>query len=162
MVDDWKRKIRITWNRHHSETIALSFRNTDHWEGGVWTTRIASQTIDKGRTWCGDTANFGSRSVIPWHDISATVNEGSIKGLIPVCKSDDCILWKRTTIVQRYRNNGQKASHHYRHHNYKWKSCVREKKFIGGVQKTNLLVFIRVIWIIDDDYTAKTIAILGR
>ena len=36
------------------------------------------------------------------------------------------------------------------------------KNIICGVQKTNLLVFIRVIWIIDDDYTAKTIAILGR
>ena len=36
--------------------------------------------------------------MIPCHDISATVtvNGGRIR-LIPVCKSDDCILWIRRT-----------------------------------------------------------------
>ena len=37
--------------------------------------------------------------MVPCPDVSATVNEGSIKGLIPICKSDDCILLIRRTKV---------------------------------------------------------------
>ena len=46
--------------------------------------------------------------------------EISVKGLIPVCKSDDSILWIiQTTMLKGVKNNRQDESHHHQNHNYK-------------------------------------------
>ena len=161
MTVDWEDKIRITRDRDQSEAITLSMRNFDDCKREVRTTRKASQPIDE--SWIGYDFNRSLRrsKVIPCQVyISATVNgdkhektntslqewwqyaldnaNETFKGVKVVDKTVLTII----NIVTIKRGLSVRL------------------RVVGKIKSHDALIFKRIIWIIDYEWTTKTIAVL--